>query len=91
MRKKPEAHVIVLRARQLYTIGKWRITRNDPLDVNYEVIDGEERWTALGHTDNFRVLLLVWTVRHDALGIVTARAVGTRARDAYLRAKELLT
>ena len=65
--------------------------RNDPLDMNYEVIDGEERWTALGHTDNYRVLLLVWTLRHDALRIVTARAVGTRARDTYLRAKGLLT
>jgi len=64
---------------------------NDPLDLNYEVIDGEERWTALGHTDNFRVLLLVWTVRRDALRIVTARAVGKRARDTYLRAKGLLT
>jgi hypothetical protein len=31
--------------------------------MNYQVINGEERWTALGHTDNFRVLLLVWTVR----------------------------
>ncbi|HUE03211.1 MAG TPA: BrnT family toxin [Bryobacteraceae bacterium] len=65
--------------------------RNDPLDMNYEVIDGEERWTALGHTDNFRVLLLVWTLRRDTLRIVTARAVGSQARDTYLRAKGLLT
>jgi uncharacterized DUF497 family protein len=65
--------------------------RNDPLDMNYEVIDGEERWTALGHTDEYRVLLVVWTVRTDALRIVTARAVGRRAREAYLRAKGLLT
>ena len=65
--------------------------RNDPLDMNYEVIDGEERWTALGHTNSFRVLLLVWTVRSDALRIVTARAVGRRARDTYLSAKGLLT
>jgi uncharacterized DUF497 family protein len=64
---------------------------NDPLDLNYEVIDGEELWTALGHTDSFRVLLLVWTVRREALRIVTARAVGKRARDTYLRAKGLLT
>jgi len=65
--------------------------RNDPLDMNYEVIDGEERWTPLGHTDEYRVLLLVWTLRTDALRIVTARAVGRKARDAYLRAKGLLT
>jgi hypothetical protein len=64
--------------------------RNDPLDMGYEVIGGEERWTALGHTDDFRVLL-VWTVRRDALRIVTARAAGSRARDTYLRAKGLLT
>jgi uncharacterized DUF497 family protein len=48
-------------------------------------------WTAVGHTDEYRVLLVAWTVRTDALGIVTARAVGRRARDAYLRAKGLLT
>jgi hypothetical protein len=28
--------------------------RNDPLDMNYEVIDGEQRWTSLGRTGNFR-------------------------------------
>ncbi len=65
--------------------------RNDPLDMNYEVVGGEERWTALGHTDEYRVLLVVWTVRTDALRIVTARAVGRRAREVYLRAKGLLT
>jgi uncharacterized DUF497 family protein len=59
--------------------------------MNYEVIDGEERWTALGHTDDFRILLLVWTVRRDALRVITVRAVGKKARDAYLRAKGLLT
>jgi len=59
--------------------------------MNYEVIDGEERWTALGHTGDFRVLLLFWTVLRDALRIVTARAVGRRARETYLRAKGLLT
>ncbi len=58
--------------------------------IGDEVIGGEERWTALGHTDDFRVLL-VWTVRRDALRIVTARAAGSRARDTYLRAKGLLT
>jgi uncharacterized DUF497 family protein len=68
-----------------------QVIRNDPLDMNYEVIDGEERWTAIGHTDEYRVLLVVWTVRADALRIVTARAVARRARHAYLRAKGLLT
>jgi uncharacterized protein len=61
--------------------------RNDPLDMYYEVIGGEGRWTVLGHTDNFRVLLLVWTIRRDAIRIVTARDSGRRARDTYFRAK----
>jgi hypothetical protein len=24
--------------------------RNDPLDMHYEVVEGEERWTAVGHS-----------------------------------------
>ena len=26
--------------------------RNDSYDLEYEVVDGEQRWTSLGHTDN---------------------------------------
>lgn len=62
---------------------------NDPFDVNYEVVGGEERWTSLGHTSNLRVLVVVWSLRGDAIQVITARAAGKRLRSAYLRRKGL--
>ncbi len=64
--------------------------RNEPFDVNYEVIDGEERWTVLGHTHAVRVLILVWTMRGDAIRVITAREASPKATAAYLRARGML-
>ena len=61
---------------------------NDPFDVAYDVIDGEERWSSIGHTDDLRVLLLVWTLRGDnAVRVITAREASKTARRTYLREK----
>ena len=38
---------------------------NDPFDLGYELENGEERWTSIGHTHKLRVLLLVWTLRGE--------------------------
>ena len=63
---------------------------NDPFDLGYEIVDGEERWTSVGHTDNRRVLLLVWTLRgEDVVRVVTAREAEKTSRRTYLRAKGL--
>jgi len=62
---------------------------NDPFDVNYEVVGGEERWTSLGHTNSLRVLVVVWSVRGDAVRVITARPAGKRLRGAYFRRKGL--
>ena len=62
--------------------------RNDPFDLAYEVVNGEERWTSLGHTGSLRVLLIVWTLRGDeAVRVVTAREAGKVERASYLSAK----
>lgn len=61
---------------------------NDPFDLGHEVVEGEERWTSIGHTDNLRVLLLVWTLRgEEIVRVVTAREAGKTARRVYLREK----
>ena len=66
----------------------WRVIRNDPFDLNYETVDGEERWTAIGHTNDLRVLLLVWTLRgEDLVRVVTAREASKAASVTYLREK----
>ncbi len=40
---------------------------NDPMDLGAEVVDGEERYTGVGHTERFRVLVIAWTMRDDAV------------------------
>jgi len=45
---------------------------NDPADVGYDVVEGEPRWTVVGHTKSVRVLIIVWTARNGKLRIVTA-------------------
>jgi len=52
------------------------------------LVSGEERWTSIGHTDRFRVLIVVWTVRSDEhIRVVTAREANQRERTTYLREK----
>ena len=61
---------------------------NEPLDLGYEVVDGEERWTSVGHTENLRVLLLVWALRgEDVVRVVTAREASKTDQRRYLREK----
>jgi uncharacterized DUF497 family protein len=57
---------------------------NDPVDLDYEVVETEDRWTSIGHTDRLRVLKLVWTLRG---GVVAARDASKNEARAYLRAK----
>ena len=61
--------------------------RNDPFDLNYDVIGGESRWTSLGHTDMLRILVVVWTMRGDAVRVVTAWPASSKAQHAYVRRK----
>ena len=59
---------------------------NDPFDLGYEIADGEERWTSIGHTDSLRVLVLVWTLRgEEIVRMITAREATIMARRAYFR------
>jgi hypothetical protein len=39
-----------------------QLLNNEPLDLDYEKIDGEERYRSVGITDGGRFLLAVWTV-----------------------------
>ena len=65
------------------------VIRNDPIDLGYEEIDGEHRWTVIGHTDEMRILIVVFTMRGKRFRPVTSRDVSRRVRIDYLRAKVL--
>jgi len=65
-----------------------QVLLNDPFDLGYENIAGEERWTSIGHTDTLRVLVLVWTLREgEIVRVITGREAARTARIAYLREK----
>ena len=45
---------------------------NDPLDLDCDVVDTEDRYRSVGITTVGRFLLLVWTIRNDKIRPVTA-------------------
>ena len=49
-----------------------QVLNNDPLDLDYAVIDGEERYRSVGITNGGRFLLVAWTVRGGRVRAVTA-------------------
>jgi uncharacterized DUF497 family protein len=60
---------------------------NDPMDLGAEAVDGEERYTGVGHTNRLRVLVLVWTMRGDATRPITAFDASERLAKRYLAEK----
>ena len=64
-----------------------QVFSNEALDINFEVVNGEERWTSIGHTAVMRVLVVVWTMRGERVRTVTAFEAGKRAVTEYFRQK----
>ena len=60
--------------------------RNDPILFDYQNVDGEDRWTGLGSTDNLRVLAVAFTIREGRIRAVTAfTASKKKAREFWRR------
>lgn len=61
---------------------------NDPLEFGYDSdVNGEERWTYLGETDQARILMVVFTLRGERIRVVTSFEAERRDRLAYLKMK----
>lgn len=60
---------------------------NEPVEIDYETVDNEERWTSIGHTDKLRILKLVWTLRGELVRVVTAIEATKGETAEYLRLK----
>ena len=63
------------------------IFENDECNIDYDVIGGEERWTALGETNAGRVLIVVFTLRAEQIRVVTAFEASHTVRVQYLKMK----
>lgn len=66
------------------------VLENDPVEVGYDVVEGEPRWTVVGHTKSIRVLIVVWTNRKGRVRVVTAREAHRQVREDYFRVKRIL-
>jgi uncharacterized DUF497 family protein len=64
-----------------------QVFANDEMDIDYDVVGGEERWTVVGETDKMRVLIVVFTMRDELVRTVTAYEASARVRTEYFTAK----
>jgi len=60
---------------------------NGPAVRSHEVVDGEDRWTAVGATRALRVLLIVFTVRGQSIRPITGWNADRRTRKEYFQEK----
>jgi uncharacterized DUF497 family protein len=61
--------------------------RSDPMFVDFSDEGGEERWYAVGGTESFRVLSVVFTFRGERVRPITGWDANKKLREAYFRSK----
>jgi len=49
-----------------------QVMNGDPMDLEYQVADDEERYRSLGVTNEGRIVTAVWTIRNGKVRAVTA-------------------
>ncbi len=62
-----------------------QLLNNDPLDLDYELIDNEERYRSVGFTNRGRLLSVAWTIRGGKVRAVTAFPASVSDRKAFLK------
>jgi uncharacterized DUF497 family protein len=60
---------------------------NDPVEIRWEIIRGEQGHLSVGRTNQGRILMLSVTVRGDAIRVVTAFPATRSQCDFYFREK----
>jgi len=64
-----------------------KVILNDPIDLGFEITNGEERFSQVGETFSGRVLLVVTRWRGDKIRVVTAYPAPKPLRMFYLNQK----
>ena len=49
-----------------------QVMHNDPTLFDYQMVDGEDRWTGVGPTNDLRILVVAFTIREGCIRAVTA-------------------
>jgi uncharacterized DUF497 family protein len=55
--------------------------------TSFSNASGEERWFAVGATDNLRILYLIYTYRGDRIRPITGWDASKEMRESYFQAK----
>jgi len=61
---------------------------NEAVEIDYQFVDHEGRFVAIGTTAVGRFLVIVYTMRGEAIRIITAFDASAHDRALYLEAKE---
>ena len=61
-----------------------QLMNNDPLDLDYVVVDGEERYRSIGITNGGRFLLAAWTIRGGKVRAITAFPASVSNKKTFL-------
>jgi len=61
-----------------------QLPTNDPVDLDYERIDTEERYRSVGLTNGGRLLSVAWTIRNNKVRAITAFPASVSDRKAFL-------
>lgn len=62
------------------------VIKKFPIEIDYQIVDGEERTELLGMTNSVRLLTVVITPRYGKIRVVTAFPANPRLRFAYFKA-----
>ena len=79
-----EGNITHLAAHQVTPAEFEQVLNNGPLDLDYELIDNEERYRAVGLTSGGRLLSVVFMVRNGRIRGVTAFPASTLDKKALL-------
>ena len=79
-----DGNIAHLAAHQVTPTEFEEVLNNGPLDLDYELIDNEERYRAVGITSGGRLLSVVFVVRNGRVRGVTAFPASTLDKKAFL-------
>ncbi len=79
-----EGNTTHLAAHQVTPAEFEQVLNNDPLDLDYESVDNEDRYRAVGLTDGGRLLSVVFMVRNGKVRGITAFPANALDKKAFL-------
>lgn len=66
-----------------------QVILNEPIDIGFDLRDGEERIAQIGETNTGRMLVVITTIRQERIRIVTAFPAKKRLRNFYLTQRKI--